>query len=224
MQNAEARQLDRGQRVQEFATAEASAFPARSHVAGVIAAHSAAIAKANQEAANQVSANRSYRESTTQKNVAIKSLIELMRAINQTARSIDDQFPGIADQFRMPRYSDREILNYAAAFITAATPIAVEFTKRSLPESFLTDMQSAIDAVEAAKARQSLALANQTAATAALRLSLKQEQDTMRELKAIMRNQLRNEPGRLAAWESASRIERAPKRKKKTPTTPAPTP
>lgn len=42
----------------------------------------------------------------------------------------------------------------------------------------------------------------------------------MRELNGIMRNLLRNDPALLAAWESASRVESAPK-KQKTPATTA---
>lgn len=223
MQNSEVRQLDRSQRVQVFAVAQAAAFPAGSHVAEVLATHTAASAQAEMQAAKQVAAALDHQESTEQKNAAINSLVELMRAINQTARSINKQFPGIADQFRMPRYSDQAILNCARAFIQAATPIAAEFTKRGLPDSFLADLQAAIDAVEAAEARQSAALANQTAATAALRLALRQEQDAVSELNAIMRNHFRNDPATLAAWESASRVERAPKKAKKGKT-PAPSP
>jgi hypothetical protein len=223
MQDSEGRQLDRSQRVQEFGGAQAAAFPAGSHAAAVLAAHKAAATEAELQAAKQAAASRGYQASTEQKNVAIKSLVELMRAINQTARSINKQFPGIADQFRMPTYSDQAILNRARAFIAEATPISAEFTKRGLPESFLEDVQAAIDAVEAAEARQSNALANQITATAALRLALKQEQDIMSELNAIVRNHFRNDLGTLAAWESASRVERAPKRKPKKASTAQPT-
>jgi hypothetical protein len=226
MQSSEARQLGRSQRVQQFGIAQPEVFPAGSHAATVLADHKAAATEAEQQAARQVAAMLEYQENTEQKNVAIKSLILLMRLINRTARSINKQFPGIADQFRMPTvYSDQEILNRARAFITAATPIAVEFTKRGLPESFPEDLQAAIDAVEAAEARQSKALANQVTATAALGLALKQEQEVMIELNIIVRNYFRNDPGTLAAWASASHVERAPKRKKKaTPPPPPPTP
>jgi hypothetical protein len=217
MQDSEVRQLDRGNRVQEFASAHASLFPAHSHAAEVVANHSNAVAEVKHQAVRQDAAALDRQESTAQKDAAIKSLVELMRPVNQTARSMDKQQPGFADQFRMPRYSDQAILNRAGAFIAEAAPVAVEFTKRGLPESFVADMQSAVERVVAAEARQSVALANQTEATAALRLALKKEQDAMRELNAIMRNQLRNDPALLAAWESASRIESAPK--KKTPTT-----
>lgn len=104
MQDSEGRQIDRSQRVQEFAVNQPTAFPARSHAAEVLAAHAAAVAQAKEAAARQDAAQVEYQESTEQKNAAIKSLVELMRAMNQTSRSINKQIPGIADKFRMPPF------------------------------------------------------------------------------------------------------------------------
>jgi hypothetical protein len=41
-----------------------------------------------------------------------------------------------------------------------------------------------------------------------------------RELDPIVRNKYRNNPAKLAVWESASRVERAPRKKEKPPVTP----
>jgi hypothetical protein len=142
--------------------------------------------------------------------------------MNQTARSINKQLPGIADQFKMPRSSDQNVLNHARGYIESATPIPTEFTNRGLPVSFLTDMQAAIGGVEAAEGRQSQALADKTKATANLVAALKRETDIVRELKAIARNTFRNDPGTLAAWESASRVEKGPKKAKKPEPPPKP--
>lgn len=84
-------------------------------------------------------------------------------------------------------------------------------------------MQASIDTVLAAKARQSAALAAQTAATAALAAALRRERDAVRELDAIIRNVFRDDPATLAAWKSASHIERAPRRTKTQTTAPPPT-
>ncbi|HEX8000832.1 MAG TPA: hypothetical protein VF528_20795 [Pyrinomonadaceae bacterium] len=179
-------------------------------------AHKAATTEVEQQAAKQAAAHLSWQEATEQKNAAINSLLAEMRAINLTARSIDKQLPGIADKFRMPRNSDQNVLNYARAFIQEATAIPTEFTNRGLPASFLTDMQARIDAVEAGESSQANALAEKAAATANIAAALKRERDIMRELNAVVRNTFRNDPGLLAAWKSASHIEKAPKRKKET--------
>lgn len=107
------------------------------------------------------------------------------------------------------------MINHARGFIESATPVAAEFVSRGLAASFPTDLQAAIDGVEAAESHQSIALANKTSATANLRAALKQEDEIVRELRAIVRNVFRQDPGKLAAWESASRVEKAPKKAKK---------
>ena len=221
MKGIEIRQLDSGQRVREFARARPADFPAGSRAAVVRAALEAAITQTEQQAAKQDAANLDRQEATEQEQAAMNTLLGQMRALNSTARSINPLFPGLADQFKMTRGGDQAILTRARAHIAAATPIAAEFTSRNLPASFLTDMQAAIEAVEEADNRQSAALAAQTAATAGVALALRQLRAALHELDAIVRNKYGNDPGTLAAWASASRVERAPKKAKKT--TPPPT-
>ncbi len=221
MQASEIRQLDRDQRARVFTVNIAAALPAGSRGAELAAALDAAITEAETQAAKQDAAALDKQESTEQKRAAINTLKEQMRAMNRTARSIDEQQPGIADQFKMPADSDQAVLNRARAFIIAATPIPNEFTSRGLPATFLTDMQATIDSVDAAEDRQAAALAAQTAATNALSTALKQLRNIVRELDSIIRNHFRNDPATLAAWESASHIESGPQKKQEPP---APTP
>jgi hypothetical protein len=219
MQDSEIRQLDRSRRVQGFINVHTAAFPAGSRGAVLSAAIAAAITETEQQAAKQDAAALDRQESTAQKQAAIDTLLEQMRAINLTARSINNLTPGIADQFKMPRNSDQAVLNRARAYIIEATPIAADFTSRGLPATFLTDLQAAIDAVIAAEDHQAAALRDQTTATSAVALALKQEREAVRELDAIVRNHFRTDPSTLASWDSATHIERAPT---KTTTTPPP--
>lgn len=222
MKDLEIRHLDAGRRAREFTSARPADFPAGSRGAVVITNLETAITQTEQQAAAQDAANLDRQEATEQKKAAINALLAQMRAINSTARSIDNLFPGIADQFRMNRGSgDQAILNRARAFIAEATPIQARFTDRGLPATFLTDLQAAISAVEAANNRQSAALAAQTAATAGVAAALRQVRDAMRELNVIVRNRYSNDSAILAAWESASRVERAPKKTTETPPPPS---
>jgi hypothetical protein len=223
MKDSEIRQFDRDQRVRVFTVSIAASLPAGSRGAQLAIALDAGITEAETQAAKQDAAALDRQESTEQKRVAINTLKERMRAMNRTARSIDEQKPGIADQFRMPADSDQAVLNRARAFIEAATAIPTEFTSRGFPASFLTDMQANIDAADAAEDKQSAALAAQTAATKALAIILKQLREIVRELDSIIRNLFRNDPATIAAWESASHIESGPT-KKEEPSTPPPSP
>lgn len=223
MKDTEIRHLDRSQRVRQLVPNLVPPFPEDSRAMALVAIVAEVIADAQEQAARQVAANLDRRESTEQKRVAIRTLLLLMRAISQIARSINQQFPGMADQFRMPPDIDQVILNTARAFITNAAPIAVRFTSRGLSAGFIGELQAAIDAVLSAETRQSAALAAQTAATAALAAALEREREAVRELDVIIRNVFRDDPATLAAWKSASHIERAPRRTNKETTTP-PTP
>lgn len=222
MNDSQVRELDMCQRVRALANSRPADFPAGSHRATLVDALKLTITQVEKYAAEQDAAALDHQEATEQKRAAINSLLQQLKAISQTARSINEQFPGIADQFRMPRDSDRSILNRARAYISDATPFATEFIKRDLPATFIADLQAGIDSVEAAETHKSDALANQTAATAALRAALKQLRAIVHELNAIMRNLYRQDSASIAAWESASHVKRAPQRKKKTTTTPPP--
>lgn len=224
MNDSQIRELDMCQRVRALANSRPAEFPAGSHRAELLAALDLYITQVETFAAAQDSASLGHQQATEQIRVAINSLLQQLRAINLTARSIDNLFPGIADKFRMPRDSHRSILNRAHAYITEAASFASEFIKRDLPATFIADIQVGIDAVEAAETHRSDALANQTAATAGLRAALKQLRAIVQELNAIMRNLYRQDPASLAAWESARHVQRAPQRKKKTNTTTPPAP
>jgi len=223
MNDSQVHELDMGQRVRDLADTRPADFPAGSRRAELLAQLRQVITEVEGYAAKQDEANLDLQEQTEQKKAAINSLLQQMRPVNQTARSIDEHLPGTADQFKMPRDSEQAILNRARAYIVAATPIAAEFIKRDLPATFLTDLQAAIDDVEAAGTRKSNALANQTAATAGLRAALKRLLAIVRDLDTAMRNLYRQDPAALAAWTSASRVEKAHRKATKKAAPPKPT-
>src|SRR2546423_5548362 len=137
MKDSQVRQLDAGQRVREFASAHKADSPTASRGAVVIDALKNAISQTEQQAAAQDAANLDRQEATELKQAAINTLLAQMRAINSTARSIDNLFPGMADQFKMSRSSgDQVTVTRARAFITEATPIQDRFTDRGLPATF----------------------------------------------------------------------------------------
>jgi hypothetical protein len=224
MKDTQTHVFDMSQRLRVFAVTHPNDFSAGSRQAELVNSLNPTITQAEEYAGKQVAANLDKQESVEEKRAAIKSLLLQLKAINLTARSINQRFPGLAAQFKMPRDSEQSILNCARAFIEAATPIAAEFTTRGFPATFLADLQSTIAAVEAANTHKANALAAQTAATAGLDAAIKQLVTIVRELSAIMRNLYRQDPGNLAAWNSASHVQRSPRKKtpKKTPTPPTP--
>jgi hypothetical protein len=219
MKDIAIRHLDMGRRVIDLTGAYAAAFPAGSHAATLIARIVAAVEAMETQGAKQENAERAGKDATERKEAAHNLLLEQMRAVNRTARGMKKLFPDIANQFAMPRtYGDQVILNSARSYITSATPIIEEFTKRGLAPSFLTTMGTTITAVKDAIAAQAEALGEQTAATAGVAAAQQQLVDAVHEFGPIVLNTFSNDPSALAAWKSASHVERAPKKaaKKKT--------
>lgn len=175
-------------------------------------------------AAVEASARGDARQGTERREQARVDLRAILDDMARTARALTDEVPGIAEKFRVPRNNnDKELLNAARAFKTAAEPIKAHFIAHEMPADFLDGLQEAIDALEAAMSEQSTGVGGHVAAGAALDEIIARGNDLVRKLDAIVRNKYANDPATLAEWTSASHTERAPRRSR--PATPsAPTP
>ncbi len=226
MKDITVRHLNTGRRVIEFVHSRAMSFIIRSRGDVLFTAIKTAVATMETEGAKQEAAERARKEATDRKEAARDALLELLRQINRTARGMKKLVPGISSQFAMPRsHGDQIILNTARAFRAAATPVAAEFTGRGLPDDFLTALDASINLMDEAIDAQDEALGQQTTATAAVNAAQQQLIDALTEFSTIIRNQFRDDPATLAAWRSASRVERAPQKAKPQtkPQTPQPT-
>lgn len=222
MNDTTLRHLNMGRRVVVFTETHAASFPAGSRGSQLITILEAVTTALETQGAKQDAADLDGQRATEEKNAALDALLDLMRPINQTARGMEKLFPGIGGRFKMPRGSDQNFINRARAFIAEATPMAAEFTSRGLPANFLTTLDAAITQVENAVDAQNAALGQQTTATAAVKAAQQQLTEAVREFSPIVRNILREDPAVLAAWESASHVERAPKKAQKKPAPPPP--
>jgi hypothetical protein len=129
--------------------------------------------------------------------------------------------PGISDNFRLPRTgSDQALVSSSRAFIEAATPLRSEFIARELPATFIEDLNSALSAFENAVNSQNVSREKRVAATTAVKNALAGGMSLKRELDPIVRNKFEADPATLAAWTSASHVERAPKAKPAPPAQP----
>jgi hypothetical protein len=145
-----------------------------------------------------------------------------MVAIRDTALALEEVIPGVSGNFRLPRTNgDQALINGARAFVAAATPIKNEFTQREMPATFLEDLTEAIAKFESAVNEKNVNTEKRITATAAINASLERGAKLVRELDPIVNNKFRGNASTLAAWESASRVARPPKKTPK-PLTPAP--
>jgi hypothetical protein len=202
-------------RVRSFGAEHAADFPASSLGGEKFAAVGGVVEALEEHGAAQSAGGSAARTSTGAKRAARDSLRRQMTAVSETARAMESVQPGIAASFKMPNTNgDQALLNAARAFVGAATPLQNEFIRRELPASFLDDLSVAVSVFENAQSSQAQSTERRVTATAAIEAVVERGRQLVRELDAIVRNKYRGERATLAAWESASRVERLPRRKK----------
>ena len=150
------------------------------------------------------------RGGSDERQQAFAILLGEMKAMNVIARGLDRAlFPGVAEQFRMPR--SRSFGNIAArgqAFLANATGKEAIFTDRGLATGFLTAFAAKVTAAEAAVGTRNVGLLVRASGTAGATAKGRRGLAIVRELDAIMTVALRNNAGLLAACRTAKRVAR----------------
>jgi hypothetical protein len=218
MNNVQVNNYELFTRVDGFGAERAADFPQTSLGGQTFVSLRALIAELEQKGTAQSSSKGAAKTSTQAKKAASEDLRGKMVAISETARTMESSFPGISATFRVPyNKGDQALLSAARAFVENATPLKAEFIKREMPASFLDDLIAAINAFESAHNSKNLNTEKRVTATAAIDALIEQGKELVRQLDAIVRNKYRNDPATLAAWESASHVQRSPRRKKSAP-------
>jgi hypothetical protein len=222
MKDSDTRRYEAFLRVREFGTSHAAQFPANSFGAEKFTALGEVINGLDEHATTQVSGLNTAQQGTSGKAAARDELRRDLEAINRTARIMAFDTPGLEDKFRLPpKLKDQELLNTARAFAVAAQPLAAEFTRRGLPANFLADLTSDIETFEQAIERKTEGRAAHVAATAAIDDLIEDGVRHLRQLDTVVRNIFADDPATLAAWTSASHVERAPRTKQPAAAPPA---
>jgi hypothetical protein len=212
MNDQDRRRFDAFVRIVQFGVESAADFPAGS-IGRVQFDEVAAVAALLDEfAANKAASVGEVRFAFVGKGSARENLRDELSDIVETARTMVYQFPGIDAKFRMPRSrNDQQMLAAARAFKVEAAPLNADFIAYGLPATFLDELQDAIDAFEASLAPAGAAIDAQVAATAEIDSAIRRGMIARRILLGVVKNKYRNNVGKLAAWTSASHIEKAPK-------------
>ena len=166
----------------------------------------------------------------TAREVLLDALRLDIQNIARTARAIAQDEPGFADNFRTPdSASQADLITTADACIlrladqpadtaaqkTAKTALRAKFIAHELPADFaqnLVDDRAAIDRSDDAGEGTGL---EGVASTAAVGRLIRAGMKEVNYLDAIMHNKYSRDADKFRAWQSASHIERAPKREKK---------
>lgn len=210
-------------RVSEFGVAETVEFPVPTLGGRLFVDLNGVRTELDAQAARQSSGRSSARQGTTTRQEGRENLREDLDAMSRTALAMGEDVPGLEDKFRRPRgsISDQALLAIARAAALDAPAFEASFIEYGLPADFLEDLNADIAAFETAINAQESGRRGHVTATAAIDEIIERGMKIVRRLDAIVRNRFRDDPARLAAWLSARHVERAPRRRKTTPTPPA---
>jgi hypothetical protein len=203
-------------RVRDFMSENLADFPAKSLAREKFTLLEAAIADLVKYGTDETSGRNAGAVSAVNKKLARQALREQMQVISRTAARMAESTPGMENNFRVPRTNgDQALLNTARAFAADATPMKTQFVKWELPESFIEDLGAAIEKFEQADNSQNQNRTKSVTATAAIDDAIERGKQAVRDLERILRNKYKGENAKLAAWETASHLERAPHSRKK---------
>jgi hypothetical protein len=173
--------------------------------------------------------------SVSPQNALLLTLDTELQNIARTASAIAQDEPGFADLFAPPtHYNPHEVLATADQFLTqlaaqpgddaptaaAKTARVAKFVAHALPATFVTDMQATVTAIGAAQGAHESGRETGVASTSAVARLARAGMKEVNYLDAIVRNKYAGNGDKLAAWDSASHIERGPVH----PAKPAPAP
>jgi hypothetical protein len=210
-------------RIKQFGLDNAADFPAGSVGAQQFTEMTAVVALIEELAADQTQGSSGARFAFHGKGTARENLRETVTEIADIARSMIYEFPGIDLKFRLGRnLTDAGLLAIANAFLEEAAPYKDDFIRYGLEATFIADLQAAIEAFQQSLGAPGAAIGEQVEATTELDEAVRRGMIARRILDGVVRLKYKNNPGRLAAWTSASHIEKAPESKEDEPEPPTP--
>lgn len=133
--------------------------------------------------------------------------------------------PGLPAEFKLPRTNGYQtLLATARAFAAKVDPLKAELVASGLDADFDTNLSDLVAEFASALELQNSGRVLQVGGTAGLSDEARKGARLIAMLDSIMGNLLKTETSLLAAWNSASHIERPPKRKEDDEGPVAPTP
>jgi hypothetical protein len=227
MNDRQRRRYERAQRVVMYMDTPSVDFPEESRGAvfharlKTLLAH---VASLDVERAGNTSKRRQGTEGREDARAALR---RMLKSVWDTHKAIAPDRPDIKGLFEKPgrNNNDQALVTTARAYAAAAAQFGGPFAEYGLTAEFFNDLRSKADGLESYIAIQNEGAGDGVDTTAAIEETLRQVDEVVERLDPIVRNKYRDNPAKLAAWESASRVERAPRAKpKEEETAPAPPP
>ncbi|MDT5272082.1 MAG: hypothetical protein QOH49_4268 [Acidobacteriota bacterium] len=145
------------------------------------------------------------------------SLRQMVKSAWDTYKTIARGRPDIKGIFESPdkMKNDQSLGAGTRAYANAAAPFAGLFTEFGLPPAFFNDMRAKADSLDSYTTLQNAGVGAGVDTNAAIEETLRQMDEVVESLDTVVNNKYRDDPAKLAAWESARRVERAARSKPK---------
>jgi hypothetical protein len=146
--------------------------------------------------------------------VLLDALLLDLKAIGKTARAVAQDIPGFADPFILPTYNPTAVLNAADSFIAALKKEGVlqHFIDHEASPDLLKNLEDDVRKIRKAHSTLSTGTTSAVGKTKAVGLLIAEGMKTVNYLDAIVTNKYARDAEVLRAWQTASHVERAPKR------------
>lgn len=145
------------------------------------------------------------------------TLVDILEEWVLAAAIVDHDIEGTAEAYKMPRpRTDQNLIAKAASFAANGTPIKAQLIAAGLSNEAYNNILPARDAFQQAALNHDSAEEKHAEGTGGMIASFRKVMNWSRIRGKIVKLKYRSNPAKLAAWQVASHLDRAPK---KTPPT-----
>jgi hypothetical protein len=150
----------------------------------------------------------------TSVEVLLDALLLDLRAIAKTARAVAQDLPGFSDAFGIPGHNPAAVLATADNFIAALKKPGVlqYFIDHEASPDLVKNLETDVATIRAEQSNLSSGTTSAVSKTKALGLAIAEGIKAVNYLDAIVANKYGRNAEVLRAWQTASHVERTPKR------------
>ncbi len=215
MNDRQRRRYERLVRSRDYFSIDGGIFPEGSKGAQALARFRAAIEDVEQLDASRETGGRAVKQGTETRSDArerVRRMVSAMARTSQTIAMDDASFKGrfVASTGKV---SDETLLAVARSFAAEALPVKAKFIEYDMPADFLENLNAAIEDFEAAVNQQNQGMTARKSATGSMDDALTRAEQELERCDTALRNKV-TDAAKLAAWDSARRMERAPQKRK----------
>ncbi|MCD9185574.1 MAG: hypothetical protein LUM44_04020 [Pyrinomonadaceae bacterium] len=134
---------------------------------------------------------------------------DAMEDISDMWKPMAKNYENASNKFRMPRgVSDQVLIDTARSFAAEATPLKADFVGRGMPDTFIEDLETKIDAFEASIRESSTARIERVGTNASFKPSLDACREAVADVDPIVKMVYRTNAQKRAEWLVVSHVER----------------